>query len=136
MIRKVEPKSLKSSKSSKVTESELKVLKILWECGEATSAQIVEKLTETTDWKPKTIQTLITRLVSKGVLITDKTNKKSFTYYPGITEDEYLKYANRSFLQTVYDGSVQMMFTSFVKNQKLSKDDIAGLKKLLDEEES
>lgn len=136
MIRKVEPKSLKSSKSSKVTESELKVLKILWECGEATSAQIVEKLTETTDWKPKTVQTLITRLVSKGVLITDKTNKKSFTYYPGITEDEYLKYANRSFLQTVYDGSVQMMFTSFVKNQKLSKDDIAGLKKLLDEEES
>jgi len=116
----------------KISESELKVLKILWECKEATSAQIIDRLTEYTDWKPKTVHTLITRLVAKGAIDYDKSNKKAFIYYPVITEDEYLNYANRSFLHSVYDGSVHMMLTSFIKQHKLTQTDIDDLKKLLD----
>jgi len=57
---------------SQITEAELEVMKILWEYGKATSSQIVERLTETTEWKPKTIQTLITRLVNKGAVGAEK----------------------------------------------------------------
>ena len=82
----------------RVSESELEVLKVLWNNNPSTSSQIVGKLEHITDWKPKTIQTLINRLVSKEYIKVDKTNKKAYTYYANITEEEYKKDANESFL--------------------------------------
>ncbi len=117
-----------------ISEAELEVMKVLWETGQATSSQIVDKLIQITKWKPKTIQTLITRLVSKGAIRAEDTSNKAFLYIPIIKEDDYKSYANSSFLKKVYDGSINLMLTSFIKEKKLSKEDIEGLKKLLDEE--
>ena len=119
-----------------ISEAELEVMKILWELGNATSSQIVDSLTKTTEWKPKTIQTLITRLSSKGAIKSENTGSKAYLYSPLISEGEYKTYANNSLLQKLYNGSLNLMLTSFIKEQKLSKEDIDSLKKLLDEEES
>ncbi|MGL6104953.1 BlaI/MecI/CopY family transcriptional regulator [Romboutsia sp.] len=117
-----------------VSEAELEVMKVVWEFKSATSAQIIQKLEESTEWKPKTIQTLITRLVGKEALNVDKTNKKMYIYTPNIGEHEYKNYANESFLQKLYNGSVNLMLSSFIKDKKLSKEEINELKKMLDEE--
>ncbi|SCH13829.1 MULTISPECIES: BlaI/MecI/CopY family transcriptional regulator [unclassified Romboutsia] len=117
-----------------ISESELEVMKVLWNIKSGTSSQIIEKLSTITDWKPKTIQTLITRLVTKGALKVDKSNKKSYIYYPNIGEDEYKNLASSSFLEKLYNGSINMMVASFIKNKKMSKDDIEELKNLLDED--
>ena len=57
-----------------ISESELEVMKILWKTNKATSAEIIELLKDKTEWKPKTIQTLITRLASKEFVNVDKSN--------------------------------------------------------------
>lgn len=118
-----------------ISDAELEVIKILWELGGATSTQIVEKLAETSDWKPKTIHTLIARLVAKKAVIAKKIDGKSYLYSPNVNEEEYKSYASKSFLQRLYNGSINLMLTSYVKEQKLSRDEIDELKKLLDEEE-
>jgi BlaI family penicillinase repressor len=110
-------------------------MKILWELNEATSTQIVDKLLEVSDWKPKTIHTLITRLVSKEAVKAEKIDGKSYMYSPNISEEEYKKYANKSFLQKLYKGSLNLMLASFIKEQKLSKEEIDELKKMLDEQD-
>ena len=51
-----------------------------------------------------------------------------------ISENDYKAYANDSFLQKIYDGSINLMLASFVKENKISKADIESLKKMLDEE--
>lgn len=117
-----------------ISEAELEVMKILWELGEATSAQVVDRLTQTTDWKPKTVQTLITRLTAKEAIQAKKINAKAFIYLPNVSEEEYKSYANQSFLKKLYNGSLHMMLASFIKEQKLSKGDLEALKKMLDEE--
>lgn len=117
-----------------ISEAELEVMKIVWELRSATSAQIIEALEESSQWKPKTIQTLITRLVGKEALNVDKTNKKMYIYTANIKENEYKKHANESFLQKLYNGSVNLMLSSFIKDKKLSKEEINELKKILDEE--
>lgn len=118
-----------------ISEAELEVLKILWNLGPQTSSEIIDQLDQTTHWKPKTIQTLITRLVSKGAINTDKTNSKAFIYSPVVSEEEYKSYANESLLHKLYNGSFSSMLTSFIKEQKLTKQEIEELKELLDEEE-
>lgn len=117
-----------------ISESELEVMKVLWELGHATSSQVVDRLTSTTDWKPKTIQTLITRLAAKGAIKAEKTGTKAFLYSPLVSQSEYRAYASKSFLQKVYDGSLNLMVASFIKDQKISPAEIDSLKKLLDEE--
>lgn len=117
-----------------ISESELEVMKVLWKTKEATSAQIIENLKDKSDWKPKTIQTLVTRLVSKDFVSVDKSNKKSYVYSPNISEKEYKNYASKSFLEKLYNGSINKMVLSFVKDKKLSKEEIEELKDILREE--
>ncbi|ATW26814.1 BlaI/MecI/CopY family transcriptional regulator [Candidatus Formimonas warabiya] len=119
-----------------ISESELEVMKILWALGQATSAQIIERLTQTTEWKPKTIHTLITRLGAKGAIKAENTGSKAFIYFPLVSEGEFKSFASRSFLEKIYNGSLNLMLATFIKEQKISKEEIDGLKKLLDEEES
>jgi len=117
-----------------ISEAELEVMKVIWELSETTSAQIVERLTQTTVWKPKTVHTLISRLVAKDAIKAERTGSKAFVYSALVSEQEYKAYANNSLLQKLYNGSINLMFTSFIKEQKLSKSEIDRLKKLLDEE--
>lgn len=118
-----------------ISEAELEVMKVLWEAGEATSSEIVGKLEPTTEWKPKTIQTLITRLVAKEAVKSEKITGKIFKYSPCITEREYKSQANESFLSKVYNGSMKLMMMNFIKDNKLSKRDIEELRQMLDEKE-
>lgn len=117
-----------------ISEAELEVMKILWELGQATSSQIIDRLTETSEWKPKTIQTLISRLVAKGAIKPERTDSKAFLYLPLVGEDEFRALASKSFLQKVFDGSLNLMVASFIKEDKMTKEEIESLKKLLDEE--
>lgn len=118
-----------------ISEAELEVMKVLWELKDATSAQIVEKLSSITDWKPKTIHTLITRLVAKEAVAAKKIDGKSYMYSPNISEADYKSHANKTFIEKLYNGSLNLMLASFIKEKHLSKKEIEDLKKLLDEEE-
>lgn len=117
-----------------ISESELEVMKVLWELGSATSSQVIERLTPRSDWKPKTIQTLITRLVAKEAIKAEPTAGKAFLYSPLVSEEEYRAYANSSFLKKMYNGSVNLMLASFVREQRISREQLESLKKILDEE--
>ena len=46
-----------------ISEAEFEVMKVVWKHAPISTNEITEKLTQTTKWSPKTIQTLIKRLV-------------------------------------------------------------------------
>ena len=68
-----------------ISEAELKVMKIVWEHAPISTNDITERLTVSTSWSPKTIQTLIKRLVSKKVLSYEKQGRV-FVYTPLVSE--------------------------------------------------
>nr|WP_205842238.1 BlaI/MecI/CopY family transcriptional regulator [Natranaerobius trueperi] len=55
-------------KINKISDSEWEVIEILWDNYPIHSSAIIERLQPQTDWKPKTVHTLISRLVKKGVV--------------------------------------------------------------------
>ena len=121
-------------KMPQISEAELEVMKIVWELGETTSAEIIERLSDTTEWKPKTIHTLVSRLVAKGALLAETTGGKAYIYTPQVSESEYKSYANSSFLEKLYNGSVKLMLASFIKEEKITKEEMDALRKMLDED--
>lgn len=55
-----------------ISEAEFEVMKIVWKYAPISTNEITEKLTQISSWSPKTIQTLIKRLVSKKALTYEK----------------------------------------------------------------
>ena len=116
----------------KISDAEWIVIKVLWEEPELTSTQIIEVLSPKTAWKPKTIHSLINRLVNKGAVGINKEGSQ-FRFYPILDKKDCVMEETRSFIQKVYDGSVNHMLSSFIKNEKLSKKEIEELQQILNE---
>jgi len=116
----------------KISEAEWEVLKIIWENSPCTSNQIIERLENTTKWMPKTIKTLITRLVKKNVLGFNVDGRVYF-YYPLLTKQECVKAESHSFLKRIYNGTVKSMLINFIEDNELTKEEINELKEILDE---
>ena len=115
----------------KISESEWLVMKLLWSDSPATANGIVESLAKTTTWKPKTIKTLLNRLVKKEALGYEKKGR-TYHYYPLVAEAECVKAESYCFLRRVYGGATKPMLAAFLENEDLSREDIKELKCILD----
>ncbi len=113
-----------------ITAAELEVMKVLWEFGEATGAQIVTALEHFCRWNPKTIQTLIARLVRKNAVSADK-NARAFVYRPLVDETAYRVYAFNTLRDHVFNGSISLMFSTLLADGAFSAPEIERLKELL-----
>ncbi|AFQ43976.1 BlaI/MecI/CopY family transcriptional regulator [Desulfosporosinus meridiei] len=116
-----------------ISDAEWEVMKICWlKSAPCTANEIVKALEEPTDWKPNTIKTLIGRLVKKGAL-GFKEEGRVYIYYPLVTEQECIQAESKSFLTRVFGGALKPMLVNFLKDEKLSQDDIEELKRLLED---
>ena len=117
-------------KLPQISEAEYEVMKIVWKHAPINTNQITEMLTQTTAWSPKTIQTLIKRLVTKGVLSYEK-QSRVFVYTPLVAEKEYIGQESRSFLKRYYDGNITAMLSAYIEDDRLSESEIGTLRSLL-----
>lgn len=114
-----------------ISEAEYEVMRIVWQNAPVSTNEIVERLEKTTSWNPKTIQTLIKRLVTKRALTYEKEGRM-FVYTPLVEENEYVSQESSSFLKKYYNGNISAMLSAFLDNDKLSASDIDDLRSLLD----
>jgi len=121
-------------KLPKISESEWLVMRVLWSNGSLTANEVVKELAGKTKWKPKTIKTLITRLMNKGAVKFEKEGRK-YRYYPAVSEAECVRMERRSFVRRVYGGTTRPMLAAFLEDAKLSAEDISELRKILEQKE-
>lgn len=113
-----------------ISESEFEVMKIVWKYAPISTNEITDKLLKTTTWRPKTIQTLIKRLVTKGALSYEK-QSRLFVYTPLVKESEYISQESTSFLKRYYNGNISAMLSAYIENDRLSETEIENLRFLL-----
>ncbi len=121
-------------KLPKISESEWLVMRILWSKGPLTANEVVKELTGKTKWKPKTIKTLITRLMKKGAVKFEKEGRK-YRYHPAVSQAECVRMERYSFVRRVYGGTTRPMLAAFLEDAKLSAEDISELRKILEQKE-
>ncbi len=113
-----------------ISDSEWKVMKVIWKKSPMSGGEIVEELETVTGWNPKTIHTLIRRLVAKGA-ITAKKENTYYAYYAAVSEDECVKEETKTFLEKCFNGSLNLLVSNFIKDEKLSEEDLEELQELL-----
>lgn len=115
-----------------ISEAEFEVMKIVWKYAPINTNEITERLLKTTAWSPKTIQTLIKRLVTKEALTYEKQGRV-FVYTPLVGQNEYASHESSSFLKRFYNGDISAMLSSYLENHRLSEEEIENLRILLSE---
>jgi BlaI family transcriptional regulator, penicillinase repressor len=118
----------------RISEAEWKVMKALWKRNPQTANELAEALAPQNDWNPLTVKSLIRRLVAKGAIGRVKQGR-AYLFRPLIAESAGMLAATESFLDRVFNGSLNPMLTHLIRNKKLSRKQIKSLKKILAEGE-
>jgi BlaI family penicillinase repressor len=119
-------------KLPRISESEWLVMRVLWSESPLAANEVFEELDGKTKWKPKTVKTLIDRLVKKGAVKFKKDGRR-YMYYPAVNEDECIATERRSFVRRVYGGTTKPMLAAFLEDAELSAQDISELKQILEQ---
>lgn len=113
-----------------ISESEWEIMNVLWDEAPRTANDIICTLQESTDWKPKTIRTLLDRLVQKDVVGVHK-DQRVYTFYPLFTQEKCQRAETESFIERIYGGALKSMLVQFIQEDTLSDDDINELRFIL-----
>lgn len=126
------PKNKASRRIPQISEAELVVMRAVWKQSPATANQVVETLRHETHWKPKTVQTLLSRLTRKGALAHSRQGRE-YLFRPLVDAADYAHEASRSFLSRVFGGEIAPFLACFLEREELSAEETKELRRLLDE---
>src|SRR5215510_3242976 len=111
-----------------VPEAELAVLRVLWEAGEATRRQLLDRLYP--GGGPAhytTVQKLLERLQERG-LVTQGGSPQLRTFTPAVSKDEFIGLQLRDVAERLCEGSLSPLLMNLVKAQPLSEAELEELK--------
>ena len=116
----------------KISDSEWKVVSVLWENHPLTANEIIGRLQPVSDWSAKTIKTMVFRLVKKGV-IGFTNDRREYNYYPLLSREDCIADESQNFLNRIFGGAPASMISHFLRSQPISESEIDEIKKLLDD---
>ena len=114
-----------------ISDAEYKVMKAVWSHAPVSTPEVTELLAASNGWSPKTVQTMLARLVKKGALTYEKQGR-AFIYTPLVKETEVLRKESSSFLDRFYNGCISSMVSNFLEEDRLTAEEIDDLRRLLD----
>lgn len=115
---------------TKLFDSELKVMEVLWEQGVKTAREIVEILSTRIGWNKNTTYTVIKKCIEKGAI---RREEPGFVCHPLVTRDEVAQSETEQLIHKIYGGSSELFFSSFLKTQGISEDEAERLAKMIKE---
>ncbi len=118
-------------KKLKPTESELEILKILWNKEKATVREVHEELSKNKDSGYTTTLKLLQIMFEKGLVTRDDSNK-THIYEAAVTRQKTQKQFLDKMINTLFAGSSTQLVLQALGNQKASKDELEEIQKYLD----
>lgn len=115
-----------------ISEAESVVMDVLWRTHPLGAEDVVLALADRQDWQEATIKTLLNRLLNKGAIAAEKEGRR-YLYSPLLRREDWVLEESRGLLDRLFDGRVAPLVAHFSEQRKLSRKDIAELRKLLEE---
>ena len=114
----------------KLFDSELKVMGVLWKEGDMTAKQVSDILKAEIGWNMNTTYTVIKKCIAKGAIQRTEPN---FMCHAQIPKEAVQEAETDELIGKLYDGSVDMLFAALLGRKKLSAEQIAKMKQIVDD---
>jgi len=116
------------TKNITLTAAEEKLAALIWREAPLTSPELVEIADKEMNWKKSTTYTVLKKLCDKGVFKNENANVSV-----ALTRNELISQQSRHFVEDSFGGSLPKFITSFFGGKKLSPEQAAELKRLIEE---
>lgn len=111
----------------KIFDAEYRFMNIIWEHSPVSSTELVKLANEELGWKKSTTYTVIRRLCERGAI-----KNENSVVYALINQEQVMCAETEEHIDKVYEGSLKLFFTAFLQKEKLSKDEVEELKKIVE----
>lgn len=115
-----------------ISDAEWEVMNVIWDRNPVTASEVVDALSEQSGRSPRTVKTMLNRLLKKGIL-THEVEGKRYLYRPLVSREACVERASESFLSRVFHGDEAPMIARLVRDADLSESDIERLRRALEE---
>lgn len=120
-----------------ISEAESIVMDVLWravsdQSGPLAAEDVIAALSKAQHWQEPTIKTLLNRLLKKGAIKAERDGRR-YLYTPVLQRQAWMLGESQGLLERLFDGRVAPLVAHFSEQRKLSRKDIAELRKLLEE---
>jgi BlaI family penicillinase repressor len=112
------------------TDGELEILRVLWDRQSATLGQVCEALRSERDVATTTVATMLGVMLDKG-LVARKKEARGYRWSATVSRDAAAKGMVGKLVDTVFDGSASRLVAHLVEGGKLSSDELAELRDLI-----
>jgi len=115
----------------RISTAESQVMKALWAKSPLTADEIIAALPDDQDWADATVKTLLNRLLKKDAIAAERDGRR-FLYRPLVAQDDYVHTESQGLLDRLFDGKLAPLVAHFSQREKLSDEDVAALRRLLE----
>ncbi|MEI7036130.1 BlaI/MecI/CopY family transcriptional regulator [Fulvimonas yonginensis] len=115
-----------------VSEAEAVVMEVLWHQAPRSAEEILAELGPRQGWQEGTVKSLLNRLLKKKAVAAERDGRR-YLYTPLLSREKYVSQESKGLLDRLFGGRVAPLVAHFSEQRKLSKRDVAELKKLLQE---
>jgi predicted transcriptional regulator len=116
----------------RVSAAEAIVMDALWRRSPLAAEEISAEVAQGQDWTEATVKTLINRLLKKGAIAAAKDGRR-YLYRPVLGREAYLDAESQGLLDRLFEGRLAPLVSHFSRSRKLTAEDIAELRKLIEE---
>ena len=115
-----------------ITAAESFIMEALWRRGPLTADDLIDDPGKPQGWGGATVKTLINRLLKKGALKSERMEGR-VRYVVQVPRADYVQSESQGLLDRLFEGQLSPLVAHYAKHKALSADDIARLKRLIEE---
>ena len=116
--------------AERISSAEHEVMEVLWRESPLTAIEVAERVPAERAWSIRTVKTLLSRLLAKGVLSHEEEGRR-YLYRPAVDRDDYVTQESRRLLDRLFGGRVTPLVAHLAERRDLSESDIAEIEALL-----
>lgn len=116
--------------TERISEAEHVVMEVLWDEAPLTAADVSERIDPARGWSDRTIKTMLSRLLGKGVLAHEEDGRR-YLYRPVVARADYVAVESRKLVDRLFGGRITPLVAHLAERDALSDKDIAEIEALL-----
>lgn len=113
----------------KLFDSERRVMECLWDRGDLSAKELAAELNAQVGWSKTTTYTVIKKCLDKGAV---QRRDPGFLCHALISRSDVCKQETDELIQRNFNGRADRLVASLLDSRKLSKDEIAQLKEMIE----
>lgn len=115
-----------------ISSAESIIMEALWRRSPQSAEEVAAEVADAQGWVEATVKTLLNRLLKKRAIAAERDGRR-YLYRPLLQRTDYVSAESRSLIDRLFDGRLSSLVMHFSEREKLSAEDVAELKRLIEE---